>query len=76
MGEGEMDRMNNYGSGVEPFLNSDRAAELLDVKRRTLYAWIDDEKMKFPYRQHGRRKFFLASELREWSDKRNGRSSK
>jgi excisionase family DNA binding protein len=54
-------------SGLETarFLNVDEAAELLEISKRTIYAWI--QQGRIPYRKAGRRVLFLESELLEWT---------
>jgi predicted DNA-binding transcriptional regulator AlpA len=56
----------------EKFLDINEAAQFLRISPRTLYGWINRKKMGLPVRDHGRRKVFLASELKAWSDRQNG----
>lgn len=50
------------------FLTILDASEFLKVKISTLYAWVYQRKI--PFRKHGSRVVFVASELREWSERR------
>lgn len=56
----------------DSFLDINEAAEFLKISPRTLYGWIRRKQKDLPSRKHGRRVVFLASELKEWSDRQNG----
>jgi excisionase family DNA binding protein len=48
------------------FLNVKEAGELLRVSPATIYGWVHQRKI--PYRKHGSRLAFVASELTTWSE--------
>jgi excisionase family DNA binding protein len=54
-------------SGGKPqFLTVDELAEMLRVKRRTIYEMVSQDRI--PYRKVGRRVVFLLTEILEWTN--------
>jgi excisionase family DNA binding protein len=48
------------------FLTVDEVAELLRVKKRTVYAWVSQGVL--PFRKAGNRTIFLLDEIMEWTN--------
>lgn len=47
------------------FLTVEELANLLRVKKRTVYEWVSQEKI--PFRKAGRHTLFLLDEILEWT---------